>query len=82
MGSLIDVTRTADRLVVHSVDPFQNGCGAVLVPSRVLVWMSILIGSTIGGIIPAFWHAGIFSYSSLLLSGAGALIGLWIAYKI
>jgi hypothetical protein len=36
------------------------------VPSRVLVWVSLLIGSTIGRIIPAFWRAGMFSYSSLL----------------
>jgi len=51
-------------------------------PSRLLIWVSIFIGSTIGGIIPELWGAGMFSYASLLLSGIGALVGLWIAFKI
>jgi predicted MFS family arabinose efflux permease len=51
-------------------------------PSRFLIWVSIFIGSTIGGIIPDLWGAGMFSYPSVLLSGIGALVGLWIAYKI
>jgi hypothetical protein len=51
-------------------------------PSRLLIWVSIIIGSTIGGIIPELWGAGMFSYQSLLLSGIGALVGLWIAFKI
>ena len=51
-------------------------------PSRLLIWVSIIIGSTIGGIIPELWGAGMFSYASLLLSGIGALVGLWIAFKI
>jgi uncharacterized membrane protein YeaQ/YmgE (transglycosylase-associated protein family) len=49
-------------------------------PSRLLIWVSIIIGSTIGGIIPELWGAGMFSYLSLLLSGIGALVGLWIAF--
>jgi hypothetical protein len=51
-------------------------------PSRLLIWVSIIIGSTIGGIIPELWGAGMFSYASPLLSGIGALGGLWIAFKI
>lgn len=51
-------------------------------PSRLLIWVSIIIGSTIGGIIPELWGAGMFSCLSLLLSGIGALVGLWIAFKI
>jgi hypothetical protein len=37
-----------------------------------------LIGSTIGGLLPALWGGSTFSYTSVLLSGVGALIGLWI----
>jgi hypothetical protein len=51
-------------------------------PSRFLIWVSIFVGSTIGGIIPELWGDGMFSYSSLILSGIGALVGLWFAYKI
>jgi len=50
-------------------------------PSRSLIWVGILLGSTIGGFIPELWGAGLFSYSSLLLSGIGAFLGIWIALK-
>jgi hypothetical protein len=50
--------------------------------SRAPVWIGILIGSTIGGLIPELWGEGAFSYSSLLFSGAGAFAGLWIGFKI
>ena len=45
------------------------------------IWVGVLIGSTIGGFIPALWGAGFISYPSVLLSGVGAFIGLWIGYK-
>jgi predicted MFS family arabinose efflux permease len=51
-------------------------------PSRTLVWVAILIGSTIGGVIPELWGAEMLSFTSLLLSGIGGLVGLWIAFKM
>ncbi len=49
---------------------------------RSAIWIGVLIGSTIGGFIPLLWGDGMFSYSSVLLSGAGGFVGLWIGYKI
>jgi predicted MFS family arabinose efflux permease len=46
------------------------------------IWIGILIGSTIGGFIPDLWGAGLFSYSSVLLSGIGAIAGLWLGYRM
>jgi predicted MFS family arabinose efflux permease len=46
------------------------------------IWLAILIGSTIGGLIPELWGADMISYSSVLFSGAGAFAGLWIGYKM
>ena len=46
------------------------------------IWIGILIGSTVGGLIPELWGDDVLSYSSALLSGVGALVGLWIGYKI
>jgi hypothetical protein len=46
------------------------------------IWLGILIGSTLGGLIPLFWGDGIFTYSSVLLSGVGAFVGLWVGFKI
>jgi predicted MFS family arabinose efflux permease len=55
-------------------------CSGKLMQAR--IWIGILIGSTIGGFIPDLWGAGLFSYSSILLSGVGAFVGLWIGYKL
>jgi hypothetical protein len=43
--------------------------------------LGILLGSTIGGFIPAVWGGDLISYSAVLLSGIGAVVGLWIGYK-
>ena len=49
---------------------------------RASIWIGILIGSTIGGMIPLFWGDDMLSYSSVLLSGAGAFAGLWVGFKM
>jgi hypothetical protein len=46
------------------------------------IWIAILVGSTIGGLIPGLWGDGVLSYSSVLLSGIGAFVGLWIGFKM
>jgi hypothetical protein len=43
---------------------------------RSTIWLGILIGSTLGGLIPSLGGDGIFTYSSVLLSGVGAFVGL------
>lgn len=47
-----------------------------------IVWIGIFVGSTLGGLIPELWGAGIFSLSSILLSGVGAVAGIYGAYKL
>ena len=39
------------------------------------IWISIFIGSTIGGLIPEIWGGDMLSYSGVLLSGVGAVAG-------
>jgi len=46
------------------------------------IWIGILIGSTIGGFVPALWGADLISYSGILFSGIGAVVGLFIGYKL
>jgi hypothetical protein len=46
--------------------------------SRRFIWFAILVGSTVGGLIPELWGASAFSYSSVLLGGVGGFVGLWI----
>jgi hypothetical protein len=50
--------------------------------SRSFIWMGAFIGSTIGSLIPWLWGDGVLSYSSVLLGGIGALVGLWIGSKM
>jgi hypothetical protein len=48
---------------------------------RSSIWIGIFIGSTIGGLIPELWGGDIFSYSGVLLSGAGSFVGLWLGSR-
>ena len=45
------------------------------------IWIGVFIGSTVGEFIPGLWGSDVFSYSSVLLSGVGGFIGMWIAYS-
>jgi predicted MFS family arabinose efflux permease len=45
------------------------------------IWIGIFVGSAIGGLIPEIWGGDMLSYSGVLLSGAGALVGLWLGSR-
>jgi predicted MFS family arabinose efflux permease len=46
--------------------------------NAIAMWIGIFIGSTIGGFIPELWGGDMLSYSGVLFSGGGALVGLWL----
>ena len=46
-----------------------------------LAYVGVCVGSTIGSAIPMIWGADIFSFSSILFGGAGAITGIYVAYK-
>ena len=45
--------------------------------SKKVVWIGILVGSTLGGCVPSLWHASMFSFSGVIFSTLGALVGIW-----
>ncbi len=47
-----------------------------------LVFIGMIIGSWIGGYVPTFWGAGLFSFSSVLWSGIGGLAGIYVGFKL
>ncbi|MDB5189899.1 MAG: hypothetical protein JWN49_225 [Parcubacteria group bacterium] len=47
-----------------------------------IVWIGLLVGSTIGGFIPELWGAGLFSFSSIILSAIGGMAGIYLGWKI
>lgn len=42
----------------------------------------MLVGSTIGGFIPALWGDSFLSFSSIIFSALGAMAGIYIVYKL
>ena len=50
--------------------------------NRKLIWIGMIVGSTIGGCVPALWHAGMFSVSAILLSAVGGIAGIWVGYRL
>ncbi len=50
--------------------------------SKFLVYLGMFIGSIIGGYIPILFGASLISYSSVLFSGIGGILGIWIGYKL
>lgn len=53
----------------------------VSTPMRSAIWIWIFVCSTIGGLIPALWGGDMLSYSGVLLSGVGAIVGLWLGSR-
>jgi hypothetical protein len=49
--------------------------------SKKIVYLLAFIGSVVGGYIPTLWGAGFFSFSSILFSAIGGIIGIVIATK-
>ncbi len=50
--------------------------------SKSLIWLFLIIGSTVGSFIPELWGAGFLSMSSVLLSAVGGIVGIWIGFKL
>jgi hypothetical protein len=49
---------------------------------RKLIWLLMFVGGTVGGYIPMLWGAGVFSFSSIILSAIGGIMGIYIGFKI
>ncbi len=46
------------------------------------IWLGTIVGGAIGGYIPLLWGAGGFSMSSVILSGMGSMLGIYVAFKM
>lgn len=47
-----------------------------------MIWLGMIVGSTIGGFIPALWGDSFLSFSSIIFSALGAMAGIYLAYKL
>jgi len=50
--------------------------------SKKIIWVGMMIGMFLGGLLPLLWGASEFSFSSIILSPIGGLIGIWAGYKL
>ena len=50
--------------------------------SRKMIWFMAAVLGALGGYIPMLWGAGEFSFSSIIFGGVGALVGIWIGFRL
>lgn len=50
--------------------------------AKAFIWIGLLVGSTIGGLIPMLWGDDMISLAGLALSTVGAVAGIFVGYKI
>jgi uncharacterized membrane protein YeaQ/YmgE (transglycosylase-associated protein family) len=50
--------------------------------SKRIVTLFMIAGSFLGGYVPAIWGSSYFSFSSIIFSGLGAVVGIYIGFKI
>lgn len=50
--------------------------------SKKLIWIGLFVGSLTGSYIPVLWGDGVFSMSSIVLSGVGGIVGIVVGYKL
>ena len=46
------------------------------------IWIFAAIGGSIGSYIPLIWGGSSFSFSSILLGSIGAIVGIWLAFRL
>lgn len=55
---------------------------SVYMSGKSLVMVGMFVGSIIGGYIPVLFGASILSFTSLIGNTIGAVVGIFIAYKL
>ena len=50
--------------------------------NKKIVFLAMIVGSTIGGYIPTFFGAGLFSMSSVICGGIGGIFAIWLSFKL
>ena len=46
------------------------------------IMLGMLLGSTIGGYVPAIFGASAFSIASVICGAIGGLLGIWLSYRL
>lgn len=46
------------------------------------IWLGLFVGSTVGGLIPALWGDSALSFTSIILSAIGGIVGIYYGYRL
>jgi hypothetical protein len=49
---------------------------------RRVVWLFVLVGSTLGGLAPEAWGGSALGLASLALASLGGVAGVWLAFRL
>jgi hypothetical protein len=77
----IVLRRTIRRIVLCGQMETFKCCYNSIMNSKSLIWIGMLVGSTIGSYLPALWGDSFLSVGSVVLSTVGGLAGIWAGYK-
>jgi hypothetical protein len=47
-----------------------------------LVWIGLTVGSLAGGYLPVLWGGDLFSFTAIVLSAVGGILGIWAGFKL
>jgi uncharacterized membrane protein YsdA (DUF1294 family) len=47
-----------------------------------VLWLCVLVGSTVGGMVPEAWGGSAFGLASLCFGALGGIAGVWAAARI
>ncbi len=50
--------------------------------SKSIIWLFMGVGGTVGGILPSLWGAGPFSFSSVILTAVGGILGIYAGFRV
>lgn len=67
----------------HSTTSPQRACYTIGMQSqKKIIWLFMIVGGALGGYTPLLWGGSAFSLSSVLLSAAGGILGIWVGFKL
>lgn len=47
-----------------------------------MIWFGMTVGMFVGGTIPMLWGSSELSFSAVILSTIGGLVGIWFGLKM
>ena len=50
--------------------------------SKKLIWLGMVVGTSLGGYLPLIWGGSAFSFSSIFLGAVGGFVGIIIGFKL